>query len=153
MEQRINLKETKAGFWDGLLKSGQYLNKSGLSHQIMELVKYRVSQINGCAFCLDMHHKDAISMGETELRLHTLAAWREAPFYTEQERVALAYTEALTMISGHGVSDELYNALLQHFDKATLADLTLCIANTNSWNRINIAFRREPGKYEPGQFK
>src|SRR5882757_8581175 len=108
MKPRISFKDASNGFIDGLMKTGSYLKKSGLDQKLLTLVDYRVSQINGCAFCLDMHHKDAIHLGETELRLHSLAAWKECPYYTEQERAVLAYAEAVTTGS---VEDEVFEAL------------------------------------------
>jgi AhpD family alkylhydroperoxidase len=152
MTQRISYQDATKGLWDGLLKTEMYFKKSGLDHKLLELVKYRVSQINGCAYCLDMHHKEATHMGETELRLHSLAAWREAPFYSDAERAALALAEALTFAHQQDVSDDLYNALTKFFSKAEIADLTVAVAQINSWNRINKAFRTTPGEYKVGQF-
>jgi AhpD family alkylhydroperoxidase len=149
MEPRISLEDTAKGFLDGLMKTGYYLKKSGLDQRLLELLHYRVSQINGCAYCLDMHHKDALHLGETELRLHSLAAWKECPFYTDQERAVLAYAEAVTTGS---VEDEVFEALTHFFSKPEIADLTLAIANVNSWNRLNKAFRSTPGNYQVGQY-
>jgi AhpD family alkylhydroperoxidase len=112
----------------------------------------RASQINGCAYCLDMHWKDAIKLGETEQRLYSLPAWKECPYYTDAERAALAYTEAVTKIPDTDVSDEVYNELSKHFNKAQIADITMAIIAINSWNRLNVAFRTIPGDYKPGQF-
>jgi AhpD family alkylhydroperoxidase len=150
MNARISFEDTSKGFTDGLFKTGFYLKKSGLDQKLLTLVDYRVSQINGCAFCLDMHHKDAIHLGETELRLHSLAAWKECPYYTEQERAVLAYAEAVTAGT---MEDEVFEALTPFFSKSQIADLTLAIANINSWNRLNIAFRSIPGNYQVGQFE
>jgi AhpD family alkylhydroperoxidase len=152
MTQRISYQDATKGLWDGLIKTDMYLKRSGLDHKLLELVKYRVSQINGCAFCLDMHHKEATHLGETELRLHSLAAWREAPYYSDAERAALAFAEALTFANQQDVSDTLYNELSNCFSKAAIADLTVAIAQINSWNRINKAFRTIPGQYKVGQF-
>lgn len=152
MTERISLLETSKGLMDGLMKTESYLKKSGLDHKLLELMKYRVSQINGCAYCLDMHHKEAINMGEEELRLHSLPAWRECPFYSEKERTVLAFAEALTYTDKQDVSDELYSHLSNQFSKAEIADLTMAIAQINSWNRINKTFRPIPGNYRVGQY-
>lgn len=114
---------------------------AGLGH----LIDIRASQLNGCAFCLDMHVKEAKIHGERELRLHHVAIWRESPLFSARERAALEWTEALTKIGAHGVSDELYECMLDHFSEAELSDLTFRIAAINGWNRMSIAFRNPPG--------
>lgn len=152
MEPRIAFTDATKGLFDGLFKTEMYLKKSGLDLKLQELLKYRVSQINGCAYCLDMHHKEAIALGETEQRLHSLAAWRECPYYSDRERAALAYAEAVTNLHQHGLTDTLFSALDQNFSKAEIADLTMAIANINSWNRLNIPWRTVPGNYKVGQF-
>jgi AhpD family alkylhydroperoxidase len=152
MEQRIAFQDGNKGLLDGLFKIGMYLKQSGLDHKLQELIKTRASQINGCAYCLDMHWKDAIAQGETEQRLYSLSAWRECPYYTEAERAALAYTEAVTQIPQTEVSDEVFNELSKHFNKAQIADITMAIVAINSWNRLNVAFRTIPGGYKPGMF-
>ncbi|MCC7286207.1 MAG: carboxymuconolactone decarboxylase family protein, partial [Burkholderiaceae bacterium] len=116
-------------------------------HSILELVKMRVSQINGCAYCLDMHSKDARAAGETEQRLHVLAAWREAPFYSERERAALAWAEALTLVAKRGVPDALYEQVREQFSEKALVELTLAVIAINGWNRLAIGFRSEVGGY------
>ncbi len=125
-----------------------YCRRSGLEHSLLELVKTRVSQINGCAFCIDMHTKDARAAGETEQRLYALSAWREAPFFSERERAALAWTEALTLISRTGAPDDVYEEAKRHFPEKELVDLTLAIVAINGWNRLAIGFRAVPGSYE-----
>jgi AhpD family alkylhydroperoxidase len=152
MKARIELADATKGILDGLFKTEMYLHKSGLDLKLLELIKYRVSQINGCAYCLDMHHKEAIALGETEQRLYSVSAWRECPYYTDKERAVLAYAEAVTNLHQHGITDELFENLSQHFSKAEIADLTLAVANINSWNRLNISFRTVPGGYKVGQF-
>jgi AhpD family alkylhydroperoxidase len=152
MTQRIGFHDTTKGLLDGMMKTDMYFKKSTLDHKLLELIKYRVSQINGCAFCLDMHHKEAIALGETEQRLHSLAAWRECPYYSEAERAVLAFAEALTFAHQQDVTDAIFEALTQFFSKAEIADLTLAIAQINSWNRLNKAFRTIPGNYKVGQF-
>ena len=137
---------------DGVAKIGQieqYLATSTIERSLRELVKLRASQINGCAFCIDMHTKDARANGETEQRLYGLTAWRETPFYSERERAALAWTEALTLISTNDVPDELYEATREWFDEREIVDLTLAIIAINSWNRLAISFRTPPGSYQP----
>jgi AhpD family alkylhydroperoxidase len=124
------------------------LAESDLDSTIKHLVKIRASQINGCAYCIDMHTKDARAEGETEQRIYSLSAWRETPFFTDKERAALAWTEAVTQIS-HGVSEEAYESVREHFEEKELVDLTWAIASINAWNRIAISFRSVPGDYQP----
>ncbi len=128
-----------------------YVNNSGLEHSLLELVKMRVSQINGCAYCLDMHSKDARAAGETEQRLYLLGAWREAPMYSERERAALAWTEAVTCLAEGHVPDDVYAAARAHFSEQELADLTLAVVAINGWNRLAIAFRSPAGSYRPAK--
>jgi AhpD family alkylhydroperoxidase len=126
-----------------------YVRQSGLEHSLLELVKTRASQINGCAFCLDMHTQDARAAGETEQRLYTLPAWEETPFFTDRERAALAWTEAVTRVADTHVPDEVFEQARQHFTEKELADLTLAIVAINGWNRLSVAFRKVPGSYQP----
>lgn len=128
---------------------GKTIRESGLEASLLELVQVRASQLNGCAFCLDMHTKDARAAGETEQRLYALSAWREAPFFTPRERAALAWTEAITNIQQGHASDEAYEEVRREFDEPQLVRLTFAIAQINTWNRIAIAFRDEPGHYQP----
>ena len=123
--------------------------RSSLGVQLLELVYLRVSQINGCAFCLDMHSKDARAAGEDEQRLYLLSAWREAPCYTPRERAALAWAEAVTLLKDQEVGDAQYHAAREHFDDKALVDLTLAIVAINGWNRLSIAFRTPAGTYQP----
>jgi len=127
----------------------KYVHECGLESSLLELVKMRTSQINGCAFCLDMHWKDARAAGESEQRLYSLDAWRETPFYSERERAALAWTEAVTLVADSHVPDELYEEVRQHFSEEELVNLTLAIVAINGWNRLSISFRAEPGIYQP----
>lgn len=130
-----------------------YLSKSGIDQKLQHLIYIRVSQINGCAFCLDMHTKDLRVMGETEQRMLMLGAWHDATrLYTERERAALAWAEALTKIAGGDVSDKVYAEAASHFSEQELADLTICVIAINSYNRINVAFRTPAGDYQPGQY-
>ena len=124
-----------------------YIHGCGLEPTLLELVKMRASQINGCAFCLDMHSKDARAAGEAEQRLYVLDAWREAPFYSERERAALVWTEAVTRVADTHVPDDVHAQAAQHFNERELLDLTLAITAINSWNRLAISSRMEAGGY------
>lgn len=148
-KERLNYSKIALESMKGLLEIEKYVADSGLDRTLFELVKTRASQINGCAYCIDMHTKDARSQGETEQRLYGLSAWKEAPFYSESERAALAWTEALTLIAENEVSDSLYQKVKEHFDDQTLMALTMAIVAINGWNRLAIAFRTEVGNYEP----
>src|SRR5215813_10427493 len=149
MEQRINAYEKIQGVLQAMFGLGAYLAKSSLEKSLLHLIEFRVSQINGCAFCLDMHSKDMRAEGETEQRLYVLEAWRETPFYTERERAALAWAEAVTLVTQGHVSDEVYEDARKQFNEQELIDLTLAVVTINSWNRLNIAFRTTPGSYQP----
>jgi AhpD family alkylhydroperoxidase len=126
-----------------------YLRGCGLETRLLELIRTRVSQINGCGYCIDMHTKDARAAGEDEQRLYLLSAWRDAPCYSERERAALAWAEALTLIARDDVSDALYEQARRHFDERQLFDLTLAVIAINGWNRIVIPFRSPVGDYRP----
>ena len=126
-----------------------YVRKTGLEGPLLELVKTRCSQINGCAYCIDMHTKDARASGETEQRLYALSAWRETPFYTDRERAALEWAEALTLISENDMGDALYERVLQHFSEEEVLKLSMAVVAINGWNRLAIASRAVPGSYEP----
>ena len=127
----------------------KYVRQSGLEPSLLELVKLRASQINGCAFCVDMHTKDARSRGEGEQRLYAVVVWRDTPFFTEHERAALAWTEAVTEISWQHVPDDVYELARRYFNEKELVDLTMAIIAINGWNRLAISFRREAGTYQP----
>lgn len=133
---------------DGIMELERYVHDSGLEESLINLVKMRASQINGCAYCIDMHSKDARSSGESEQRLYGLNAWRETPFYTERERAALAWTEAVTLVSETHVPDEVYEAAREQFSEKELVDLTLAVIAINAWNRLAISFRSEAGSYK-----
>lgn len=149
MKQRLAYGELAGAGVAALGKLEAYVRHSGLEHSLLELVNMRASQINGCGYCLDMHSKDARAGGETEQRLHVLPAWREAPFYTDRERAALEWAEAVTLISENNVDDELYVRVRAQFDEKELVDLTLAVTAINSWNRLAISFRTEVGSYQP----
>ncbi len=149
MEARLDYAKAAPEGFKAMLGLEQYARHSGLEPSLLELVKMRASQINGCAFCLDMHSKDARAGGETEQRLYALNAWRETPFFSERERAALAWTEAVTCVSETHVPDETYESVRQHFSEKELVDLTLAIIAINGWNRLAISFRTVPGSYQP----
>jgi len=154
MSTRLDWFQAAPAAMHALLGVQNVINESGLEHPLLELVKMRASQINGCGYCLDMHSKDARAAGETEQRLFLLDAWREAAhLYTERERAALAYTEAVTRLPSNHVPDDVYAAAKAQFNDAELVILTLAITAINSWNRMNIAFQVKAGDYRPGMFK
>src|SRR6476659_4758279 len=126
-----------------------YMNKSSIEKPLQHLLKLRVSQINGCAYCIDMHWKDLRALGESEQRLYGLDAWRESPYYTDRERAALAWAEAVTLVADTHVPDEVFDVAHRHFNDEELANLTLGVVAINGWNRLSIAFRTTPGTYQP----
>ena len=148
MERRLNPFKASPKGYQAMAALEHFVMSSGLERPLLELVKMRASQINGCAYCLDMHSKDARALGETEQRLYLLNAWRDSPFYSERERAALEWTEAITLIAGHDVPDEVYERVSKQFSEEELANLTLAIATINSWNRLSIPFRILPGSYK-----
>jgi len=150
MEPRIDVTKIAPGAYQAMAGLESYVRKSHLERPLLELVRLRASQINGCAFCLDMHTKDARAAGETEQRLYCLQAWREAPFYTDRERAALAWTEALTRIGETHAPDDVYEQARQHFSEEELVNLSLAIVAINGWNRLAIGFRAVPGTYQVG---
>ena len=151
MTQRLDYKNASPKGFAAMLALEQHARTSGLERGLLELVKTRASQLNGCAFCLDMHTKDARAAGESEQRLYLLPAWREAPFYTPRERAALAWAEAVTLLKNQEVPDEVYQQARQQFDEKALVDLTLAIVAINGWNRLSVAFRAEAGSYQPSK--
>lgn len=154
MEPRINFYEKGGQAMGALGGFGKYLSKSSVEQPLLNLIYFRVSQINGCAMCLDIHSKELRAEGETEQRLYVLDAWRDAPFYSGRERAALAYAEALTVLPGGGrsVPDDIYNEARQYFSEAEMIDITIAIIAINSYNRVNIAFGAPVGSYRVGQF-
>ncbi|GAB2807782.1 carboxymuconolactone decarboxylase family protein [Dyella kyungheensis] len=134
-----------------LLDFSAAMHQLGLERPLVELVLMRVSQINGCAYCMDMHSKDARAAGETEQRLYVLAGWREASFYSERERAALDWAEAVTRLGEHGVSDDVYDRARAAFSEEELLNLTLVIGMINTWNRVNVAFQTPAGSYQPAK--
>lgn len=148
MEARIRYPRVAPGAYAAMSGLEEYVKGCGLEGSLLELVRMRASQMNGCAFCLDMHSKDALAAGETPQRLFVLDAWRETPFYSDRERAALAYTEAVTRVQG-GVEDALFSDLRAHFTDREIVDLTLAVVTINGWNRLAISMRSVPGAYQP----
>lgn len=148
MKKRLNYDQVAPEALKGMLALEKYVANSGLEKSLYELVKTRASQINGCAYCIDMHTKDARVAGETEQRLYALSAWRETPFFTERERAALEWTEAMTLISENDISDALYDSVAEHFSEKEHVALSMAIVTINGWNRLAIGFRKEPGSYK-----
>lgn len=154
MQPRLDAMKAAPGAYKAMSALEGYVRKSAkLEPALLELVRMRASQINGCAFCLDMHSKDARAEGETEQRLYLLNAWREAPFYSDRERAALAWTEAVTLVSKDNVPDEVYEEVRKRFSEEELVNLTLAIVTINGWNRLCISFRVLPGEYQPGSIR
>jgi AhpD family alkylhydroperoxidase len=153
MKSRIDFTRVSPQVLKPLFALGAQIEAAGLERSLLELVKMRASQLNGCAYCLDMHSKDARAAGESEQRLYLLDAWRETSLYSERERAALAWTEAVTLVAEGHVPDEVYDEVSSVFAEQELVALTLAIAAVNTWNRLNIAFRMEAGDYRPGMFK
>ena len=149
MKPRMEYQKVAPGVSQAMSGLERTIHESGLEPSLLELVKTRASQINGCAFCLDMHTKDARARGETEQRLYALSAWRETPFYTERERAALAWTEAVTLVSETRIPDDVYELARGQFNEQELAYLTLAVIAINGWNRLAISFRTVPGTYQP----
>ena len=148
MQARIQYQSVAPGALKAMMGLETYIRHCGLEHSLLELVKLRASQINGCAYCIDMHWKDARAAGETEHRLYSLDAWRETPFYTDRERAALEWTEAVTLVSETHVPDDVFERARAQFGEAELVNLTTAVATINAWNRLAISFRAEPGIYQ-----
>ena len=149
--RRFNYVKVAPGVYESMDALDTYLATCGLEESLMHLVRLRASQINGCAYCIDMHWKDLRALGESEQRLYALDAWRESPFYSEREQAALAWTEAVTLVATSRISDAAYDAVRPHFTDKEVADLTLAAATINAWNRLSIAARIEPGHYQPAK--
>ena len=149
MEPRIDVTKVDPKAYQAMFGLETYVRQSGLEQPLLELVKMRSSQINGCAYCLDMHSKDARAAGETEQRLYGLNAWEESPFYSERERAALAWTEAVTLVAEGHVPDEAFEKVKKQFSEKELVALTMAIVSINAWNRLAIALRAVAGTYQP----
>ncbi|MFT3795707.1 carboxymuconolactone decarboxylase family protein [Flavobacterium sp.] len=152
MNTRLNFWEKGQQAMHAMFALGKHLSKSTLSPELRHLISYRVSQINGCAFCLDMHAKDLLALDENPQRLLVLSAWREAPFYSEKERAALAFTEALVLLADGMIPEAVYEQASAHFTEAELIDLAIVVVATGGWNRINIAFGADTGSYQVGMY-
>jgi AhpD family alkylhydroperoxidase len=148
MKPRLNYARIAPGVYESMDALDQYLSNCGLERRLTYLVQFRASQINGCAYCLDMHSKDLRALGETEQRLYSISAWRECPYYTDRERAALAWTEAVTLVANDQVPNAIYETVRSQFSERELCDLTLAIATINAWNRLSIAARLTPGNYQ-----
>lgn len=151
MKLRFNYAKAAPGVYDAMDALDQYLGACGVEQSLLHLVRLRASQINGCAYCIDMHWKDLRALGEGEQRLYSLDAWHECPYYTERERAALAWTEAVTLIAADRVPDAVYDAVRPHLSDKDLSELTLAVATINAWNRVSIAARLTPGTYQPAE--
>jgi AhpD family alkylhydroperoxidase len=149
MSSRIDHTKVAPGALQAMFGLEKYLAECAIEQSLRNLIKVRASQINGCAYCIDMHWKDARAKGESEQRLYGLSAWREAPYYSDRERAALAWTEELTLIADNRVSDEFYERTRRQLSEQEVVDLTIAVVTINAWNRITISFRREPGTYQP----
>lgn len=149
MEPRIEYAKVAPGIMQAMQALEGYVRQGALEPDLLELVKVRASQINGCAFCIDMHTKDARAAGESEQRLYALDAWRETPFFSERERAALEWTEAVTLVSEGHVPDDVYGQATEQFSEKDLVDLTMAVIAINGWNRLAISMRAVPGSYEP----
>lgn len=149
MSRRINYAQIARESINALGSLEASIRKSTLEESLLELVRYRASQLNGCAYCLDMHSKDALAHGETSQRLFTLSAWREAPFYSPREQAALEWTEAITRISKNHITDELFERVRQQFSEDEMVFLTLAISAINTWNRLAIGLGADVGSYQP----
>ena len=149
MKARLNYGRVAPGVHDAMLGLEKYVDATGLESGLLNLIKIRASQINGCAWCLDMHAKDARVGGETEQRVYAISAWKETRFYTPRERAALAWTEAVTLVSSSSVPDDVFEEARKQFSEKELVDLTMAVVAINGWNRFNVAFRTVPGDYQP----
>ena len=149
MKTRMSYAKSSPGLYEAMGNLDQFVQKSGLESNLVLFVQLRASQINGCAYCLDMHSRDLRAAGEREQRLYALDAWRESPWYSDRERAALEWTEAVTLVAGSRVPDAVYDEVRPHFSEKELACLTLAVAAINAWNRLSIAARLAPSSNEP----
>jgi AhpD family alkylhydroperoxidase len=148
---RIEFKNVVPAAYRAMLGLEEFVHKSGLDPKLLELVKIRASQINGCAYCLDMHTKDARAGGESEQRIYLLDAWKESPFYSERERAALEWTETLTLLPERGAPDEIFDRVRKHFRDEEIVNLTMAIVAINGWNRLEVGFKGDVGDYQPAK--
>ena len=148
MKPRIHYAKSSPGVYDAMDALDTYLSASPVDQRLLHLIRLRVSQVNGCAYCIDMHWKDLVALGDTPQRLYSLDAWGECPYYTDAERAALAYAEAVTFVAEGHVKEEAFAPLAQHFNEREIGDITLAVATINAWNRLSIAARLVPGTYK-----
>ena len=153
MKSRLSYANVSPGVRGAMLGLAKYVETTGLEQSLLNLVFMRASQLNGCAWCLDMHSKDARAEGGSEQRIYMLSAWQEAPFYSDRERAALAWTEAVTLVAESHVPDDVYEEARKQFSEKELVDLTLAIIEINGWNRLNVSFRTVPGDYKPRKYE
>jgi AhpD family alkylhydroperoxidase len=151
MEARLEYRKFSQDALQAMLALEKYIKGCGLDHKFVHLLKLRASQINGCAYCIDMHSIDARAAGESEQRLYALNAWRESPFFDDRERAGLAWIEAITLVAETHVPDEVYEEALAHFSEKEIVDLTYVATTINAWNRLAVATRAMPGRYRPAQ--
>jgi AhpD family alkylhydroperoxidase len=151
MKSRFNYSKAAPGIYEAMDVPDQYIQNCALEKPLVFLIQLRASQINGCAYCIDMHSKDLREIGDSEQRLYSLDAWRECPYYTSREKAALAWTEAVTQLSNGHVSDAVYEEVRSYFNETELCDLTFVISTINAWNRLCIASRLVPGNYQPAK--
>ena len=149
MQPRMDYRKYAPEALKAMLGLEEYISSCGLDRGLIHLIKMRASQINGCAFCIDMHSIDARALGETEQRLYALDAWRETPFFSDRERAALEWTEAITRVSETHVPDEIYEVAKKYFSEKEIMDLTIVATTINTWNRLAISTRAVPGRYHP----
>lgn len=145
--ERITYQDLPKGMFEKLQAVEAFINNAGLDQQLLELVRLRAAQLNGCAYCVDMHYKELRHLGETELRLSSLSVWEETPYFSEKERAVLQFTEALTRLNEKPIDDTVFNPLLNFFNKTEISYISLAIAQTNVWNRLMKAFQFTPGRY------
>jgi AhpD family alkylhydroperoxidase len=148
MTERLQAMRIAPGAYQAMMGIGAYVEASGLEPALLELVKLRASYMNGCAYCIDMHTKDARAAGESEQRLYAVPAWHETPFFSPRERAALEWTEAVTDVAGSGVPDSAYASIRAEFTEREVVDLTMAVVAINAWNRFAISFRSIPGSYQ-----
>lgn len=149
MNQRMNIQQLEPKGYEAMFGLERYIRSGSIPVSLLELIKIRASQINGCAFCIDMHTKDARKYGETEQRIYALNGWRETPFFTDEERAALALTESVTLLADTHVPDDVYEEAARHFEPNLLAQIIMAIVTINAWNRIAVTTRMIPGTYNP----
>ena len=152
-QERIAYNQVAPEGIHAMLQLERYVKQSGLDPGLLDLVRTRVSELNGCAYCIDMHTKEARARGESEQRLYELAAWRETPFYTDRERAALTWAEAVTLLPGNAIPDELFRQARERFSEKELVDLTLAVIAINGWNRLAVPFRTVPGTYQSARHR